>query len=106
MEVNKELEKFYCFCCETANNYSVNRDQVYAISLECARVSASTTEDVTDIIRKYRNPTVANAIEGFGFCLSSQIFPNNLTETSREDMSDIVRRLEQEYDQLMSYLKL
>ena len=102
LEVNEELEKFYHFCHETA----IKPEQVYAISLECARVSASTTEDVNDIIRKYQNPTVANAIEGFGFRLSSQIFPNDLTETSREDTRDIVRRLEQEHDQLMRYLEL
>ena len=68
--------------------------------------SASTTEQINDIICKYQNPTVANKIEGFGFLLSTDIFPDNMNEISSENMTVIVRRLNEEHDQLMRHLKL
>ena len=68
--------------------HSVTPEQVYAISLECAKESASTTEQITAVIRKYQNPTMAAKIRGFGFLLSDDSFPPNLDEMIRADIDD------------------
>ena len=106
LEVNKKLQEFYHYCRETATNLSVTPKQVYAISLECIRESASTTEQITAIIRKYQNPIVANTIEGFGFLLSSDMLPKNVDQINVNQSLDIARKLENDGDKLTSYLKL
>ena len=106
LEVNKKLQEFYCFCRETATNQSVTPKQVYAISLECIRESASTTEQITAIIRKYQNPRIVIIIKGFGFFLSSDMLPKNLKEIDSKRSLDIARKLENERDKLMGYLNL
>ena len=86
--LNEQLFQFYLSCQESTLRYTrFTPEQIYAISLKCARESV-TTDQIKAIILKYQNPTQANNVEGFGYLLDTDLLPTDLNKMARVDIED------------------